>query len=125
LEEAIRVIPNVECSVRAYAYAQNKDDPTGQMIQSEKLYASDYIKIEFRINYLNLDKSEREGYVHSCNYPFLKKHAWSIMLCDAATKEKTFYFTTKMRIKEHKGKTKKNVEDDFVEFDGSIYSIFS
>lgn len=47
-------MPNVKCSVRAYAMVPNPDDPEGDMIQSESLFASDYIKLEFRIEYLNL-----------------------------------------------------------------------
>jgi len=40
--------------MRAYAMVPNPDDLEGDLIESEKLYASDYIKLEFRVEYLNL-----------------------------------------------------------------------
>lgn len=93
LEECTRVIPNVKCAMRAYAMVPNPDDLEGDLIESEKLYASDYIKLEFRVEYLNHTKDEQEGYVHTRNYPYLKKHSWYFMLCDAQTKEKIFHFS--------------------------------
>ena len=60
----------------------NPDDKEGDMIESETLYASDYVKLEFRIEYLNLQKDDGEGYVHTRNFPYLKKHSWHIMICD-------------------------------------------
>lgn len=125
LEECVRAMPNVKCSMRAYAMVPNPEDPEGDLIESEKLYASDYIKLEFRIEYLNIDMNDMEGYVHTRNYPFLKKHNWYFMLCDAQTKEKIFHFSQKMRVQEEKTKAKKGEEDDYKEYDGSVYQIFS
>jgi len=68
---------------------------------------------------------DREGYVHTRNYPFLKKHSWYFMLCDAQTKEKIFHFSNKMRVEEKKTKAKRGEEDDTKEYDGSVYQIFS
>jgi len=125
LEECVRVMPNVKCSMRAYANVPNPDDLEGEMIESEKLYASDFVKLEFRIEYLNLHQDDKEGYVHTRNFPYLKKHAWHFMLCDAQSKEKIFHFTSKMRVEEKKTKAKRGEDDDFKEYDGSIYQIFS
>jgi len=58
LEECIRVMPQVKCSMRAYAMIPNPDDLEGDLIESEKLYASDYIKLEFRVEYLELKMEE-------------------------------------------------------------------
>jgi len=93
LEECIRAFPHVKCHVRSYANVPNPDDPSGELIESEDLHASDYIKLEFRIEFLNVGMEENEGYVHTRNFPYLKKHSWHIMVCDGQTKEKIFMFT--------------------------------
>lgn len=124
LEEALRILPNVKCNIRAYTMVPDPENED-EFIESETLHASDLVKIEFRIEYLNLKMDEREGYVHTRNFPYLKKHAWHFMLVDGGTKEKIFHLSQKMRIEEKKGKAKKGEEDDTHEWDGSIYQTFS
>lgn len=81
LEEAIRVMPQVKCSIKAYTMVPDpKNDE--EFVESEILCASDLVKIEFRIEHLNLGMEDREGYVHTRNYPYLKKHSWHFMLVD-------------------------------------------
>merc|ERR1719198_308349 len=125
LEECVRAMPRVECSVRAYSLGPNPDDPEGYLIENKKLFASDFIKIEFRVKYLNLDMEDREGYVHTRNYPYLKKHSWHFMLCDGQSGDKIFHLSQKLRFNERKTKAKRGEEEDWKEYDGSIYTTFS
>jgi len=125
LEECVRAMPRVECSVRAYSLGPNPDDPEGDLIENAKLFASDFIKIEFRVKYLNLEMDDREGYVHTRNYPYLKKHSWHFMLCDGQSGDKIFHLSQKLRFNERKTKAKKGEEEDWKEYDGSIYTTFS
>jgi hypothetical protein len=90
-------------------------------VKKEKnICASDYIKVEFRIKHEHLTKDEQEGYVYSRNYPYLKKHAWHIVMVDAQTGEKVFMNARKLRADE---RLKKEKDDDYAEYDGSIYVI--
>lgn len=124
LEEALRILPNVKCTIRAYTMVPDPDNED-EFLESEKLCASDLVKIEFRIEYLNLHMDDREGYVHTRNFPYLKKHTWHFMLVDGGTKEKIFHLSQKMRVEERKGKAKRGEEDDTVDWDGSIYQLFT
>ena len=48
----------------------------------------DIITFEVVITYdLISDESKGPGFVHSENYPFLKKQNWYIVICDAQTKD--------------------------------------
>lgn len=49
--------------------------------------ASDIISFEIWCEYENLAKEECPAYVHSNNYPFLKKSQWYFVIVDARTKE--------------------------------------
>ena len=117
-------MPQVKCSMKAFTMVPDpKNDE--EFVESEHLCASDLVKIEFRIEHLNLGMEDREGYVHTRNYPYLKKHSWHFMLVDGQTKEKIFHLSQKMRIEETKSKAKKGEEDDTHDWDGSIYQTFT
>lgn len=49
---------------------------------------SDAITLQFKLKLPNLDPREYPGYVHSQEYPFLKKQAWWILITDL-NKDKT------------------------------------
>lgn len=81
----VRHMPRVTCHVNCYTELEKLDDKGAIVgIQREKkVCASDYLKVEFRVKYEHLDEDETEGYVYSRNFPFLKKHSWHIVMCDA------------------------------------------
>lgn len=49
--------------------------------------ASDIISFTINIKYDQLPETVGPGYIHSANYPFVKKSNWYIVIVDAQTKE--------------------------------------
>lgn len=91
------------------------------LIENEHIHASDFIKIEYRVEYEHIPKEQMEGYVHSRNFPYLKKHGWVFLLVDGKTGEKIHMNVDKSRFEDKFAKPTR--EDDFKEYDGSIYHI--
>lgn len=122
LMAAVAHFPRVTCHVSVYTEIE-KLDSDGQVIgtvKEKKCAASDYIKTEFRIKYEHLEEEQTEGYVCSRNYPYLKKHSWHIVMIDAQTNEKVFMNARKLRADEP---NKKEKDEDYMPYDGSIYMI--
>ena len=76
VEALVRVLPVVDVS--AVAFTEGEKEMT----------ISDAITLQFKIKYANLKDNEFPGFIHSKNYPYLKKQNWWILLTDL-TKEKT------------------------------------
>lgn len=115
-------MPRVECSVNVFTKVEKilEDGTIDGTVKEFKPCASDMINVEFRIRYDHLHEDETEGYVHSRNFPFLKKHAWHILMIDSQTGEKVFHNARKLRADEP---LKKEKDDDYVPYDGSIYTV--
>lgn len=118
----VRHMPRVSCHVNCYTNVEKLDDegkPVG--VKKEKnVCASDYIQVEFRIKHEHVKEEEQEGYVYSRNFPYLKKHAWHIVMTDAQTGDKVFMNARRLRADE---RLKKEKDEDYAEYDGSIYVI--
>lgn len=99
----------------------DKDDPT-KLIENPNLCASDYIKVEFRVEYDEMPKEDMEGYVVSRNYPYLKRHGWTMLLVDTKTGERVHLNVHKHRYEDKYAKPG-GKEDDFKAWDGSVYHI--
>lgn len=115
-------MPRVECSVNIYTKVEKvlEDGTVDGTVKEFKPCASDYVNVEFRIRYDHLEDFETEGYVHSNNFPYLKKHAWHILMIDSQTGEKVFMNSRKLRADEP---LKKEKDEDYVPYDGSIYMV--
>jgi hypothetical protein len=61
VEALVRVLPVVDVSARAFTEGENE------------MTMSDAITLQFKIKYVNLKEKEFPGYVHSLQYPYLKK----------------------------------------------------
>ena len=48
---------------------------------------TDVITLCFSVKYTNLAEHEAPGYVHSANFPFLKRQKWYLLVTDGATRE--------------------------------------
>jgi hypothetical protein len=76
IEALIKVLPVIDVS--AVACTEGETEMT----------QSDAITLQFKLKLPNLDPREYPGYVHSQEYPFLKKQAWWILITDL-NKDKT------------------------------------
>jgi len=85
LMEVVNHMPRVECSVNVFTKIEkiNEDGSVGGTVREFKPCASDYLNVEFRVRYDHLEEDQTEGYVHSRNFPYLKKHAWHILMIDS------------------------------------------
>lgn len=76
VEALVRVLPCIE--VAATAFTEGETEMT----------MSDAITLQFKIKLSNLKPKEYPGYVHSLQFPFLKKQGWWIIITDM-NKDKT------------------------------------
>lgn len=120
LEAVVAHMPKVTCSVSVYTELEELVDGGIESVKTYEPCASDFVKVEFRIKYEHIDEDDIEGYVHSRNYPYLKKHSWHIVMIDAQTGEKVFMNAKKLRADEL---LKKPKDEDYAPYDGSVYMI--
>ena len=48
----------------------------------DEIVVGDILTCKLRVDYHNLDKGQRSGYVHSKHYPYLKKDNWFLIITD-------------------------------------------
>lgn len=48
----------------------------------DEIVVGDILTCKMRVDYYNIEKGERSGYVHSNNYPFLKRDNWFLIITD-------------------------------------------
>jgi len=48
----------------------------------DEIVVNDILTCKLRIDYLNLNKGEKTGYVHSKHYPFMKRDNWFLIITD-------------------------------------------
>lgn len=75
LEKVIKVMPLVSVDQKVEVEGEST------------ITASDIISFTINIKYDLLDEKHGPGYIHSANYPFIKKSNWYIVIVDAQTKE--------------------------------------
>lgn len=56
----------------------------------QELYTNDLITISVKVTFDNLEEKEVPGYIHSKNFPFLKKLAVNMIIVDSETRERIF-----------------------------------
>jgi len=76
--------------------------------------------VVFRIKYEHIAPEVTEGFVHSRSFPYIKKHSWHVVMIDHQTGEKVFMNQRRLRADE---KLKQEKDDDYKEYDGSIYVV--
>lgn len=70
VEKLVRIMPVID--VQAKAFTEGEAEMT----------SSDAITIQLRLKLTNLNEKEFPGYVHSNNYPYLKKQGWWVIISD-------------------------------------------
>jgi len=78
IEALVKVLPVVDVSARAFTEGETE------------MTVSDAITLQFKIKYVNLNEKEFPGYLHSMQFPYLKKQSWWILVTDLS-KEKTIF----------------------------------
>lgn len=73
-------MPVIDVSARAYTLGENE------------MTSTDAITVELKIKLTNLKENQYPGYVHSPNYPYLKKQSFWIIISDMV-KDKTIMAT--------------------------------
>lgn len=48
----------------------------------DEIALGDILTCKLRVDYLNIEKGERSGYVHSKHYPYLKRDNWFLIITD-------------------------------------------
>jgi len=69
-EKCIRTLPLVKLTMTAFVEGE------------EEIVVGDILTCKLRVDYHNLDKGQRSGYVHSQHYPYLKKDNWFLIITD-------------------------------------------
>lgn len=57
---------------------------SAEVLNSTDIALGDRLNIKLRVDFPNLKKDKVTGYVHSRNYPFLRKDSWYLILTDKA-----------------------------------------
>jgi hypothetical protein len=48
----------------------------------DEIVVGDILTCKMRVDYYNIEKGQKSGYVHSKNYPYLKKDNWFLIITD-------------------------------------------
>jgi len=48
----------------------------------DDIVVGDILTCKLRVDYQNLDKGQKSGYVHSRHYPYLRRDQWFLMITD-------------------------------------------
>ena len=57
-------------------------DMKAEVEGEEEIVVGDILTCKLTVTYLNLDKGEKSGYVHSKHYPYLKRDNWYLIITD-------------------------------------------
>lgn len=69
-EKCISMLPLVKLSMSAFVEGE------------EEIVVGDILTCKLRVDYYNLDKGQKSGYVHSKHYPYLKRDNWYLIITD-------------------------------------------
>jgi hypothetical protein len=69
-EKCISALPLVKITMQAFVEGE------------DEIVVNDILTCKLRIDYLNLKKGEKSGYVHSKHYPFMKRDNWFLIITD-------------------------------------------
>lgn len=69
-EQVMKSMPLIKMTMKA------------EVIGEEGFVVGDVLNVNLRIDFLNLEKGQQSGYVHSRSYPYLKKDSWFLILTE-------------------------------------------
>jgi hypothetical protein len=69
-EKCIDALPLVKLTMTAYVEGE------------DEIVVGDILTCKMKVEYYNLPKGSKSGYVHSKNYPYLKKDNWYLIITD-------------------------------------------
>ena len=69
-EKCIEMLPLVKLSMSAFVEGE------------DEIVVGDILTCKLRVDYYNLDKGQKSGYVHSKQYPYLKRDNWYLIITD-------------------------------------------
>jgi len=69
-EKCISALPLVKLTMTAYVEGE------------EEIVVGDILTCKLTVDYYNLDKGQKSGYVHSKHYPYLKRDNWFLIITD-------------------------------------------
>jgi len=69
-EKCIQALPIVRITMTAFVDGE------------EDIVVGDILTCKLRVDYLNLEKGQKSGYVHSKHYPYLRRDQWFLMITD-------------------------------------------
>ncbi len=69
-EECIKSLPLVKLTMTAFVEGE------------DEIVVGDILTCKMRVDYYNIDKGQKTGYVHSKNYPYLKRDNWFLIITD-------------------------------------------
>lgn len=55
---------------------------TAEVVGEDEVVVGDILTCKMRVDYYNIDKGQKQGYVHSKHYPYLKKDSWYLIITD-------------------------------------------
>jgi hypothetical protein len=69
-EAAIAAFPIVKLTMTAFVEGE------------DEIVVGDILTCKLRVDYLNIEKGQKSGYVHSKHYPYLKRDSWFLIITD-------------------------------------------
>lgn len=69
-EKCIDALPLVKLSMDAFVEGE------------DEIVVGDILTCKMRVDYYNIEKGQKSGYVHSKKYPFLKRDNWFLIITD-------------------------------------------
>ena len=69
-EKCISALPLVKLTMTAFVEGE------------DEIVVGDILTCKLRVDYYNLEKGEKSGYVHSKHYPYLKRDNWFLIITD-------------------------------------------
>jgi hypothetical protein len=69
-EKCIEALPLVKLTMTAFVEGE------------DEIVVGDILTCKLRVDYYNLDKGQKSGYVHSKYYPYLKRDNWFLIITD-------------------------------------------
>jgi len=55
---------------------------TAEVKGTEEINVGDLLNVKIRVDFKNLKKGEESGYVHSSQYPYLRRDSWFLIITD-------------------------------------------
>lgn len=69
-EKCIQALPLVKLTMSAFVEGE------------DEIVVGDILTCKLRVDYFNIEAGQRSGYVHSKNYPYLKRDNWFLIITD-------------------------------------------